>query len=125
MRLMMGLLAGFTSAIALILFVHTLLVPEGSAGWIAWKLGSTAFVVTQGALTLRSLLWRGAVAAFARMMQAGAVALVPIGAAYVAVTVHLARVTGDWEMYAIAAGLAMIAQGLLTGWIVSGLRLEV
>ncbi len=123
MRLMTGLLAGFTSAIALILFVHTLLVPEGSAGWIAWKLGSSALVMTQGALTLRSFMSHNAGAAFARMMEAGAVALVPLGAAYVAVTVHLARVTGDWEMYAIAAGLAMIAQGLLTGWIVLGLRL--
>lgn len=116
-KLFTGVLAAFTSSIALIILVHTLLVPEGSAGWVAWKVFSSAVTLTQGALTFRCLLsWSAPAAAHLRMFLDGGLALIPLGATAVVATVHLARVTGDWEMYGIAAGLAMIAQGLLTVW---------
>ncbi len=116
-KLLTGLLAAFTSLCALVIVIHTLLVPDGSAGWIAWKVFSSAVTLTQGTLTLHYLLSRNVpAAAHLRMLMDGGAVLIPLGTTAVVVTVHLARVTGDWEMYMIAAGLAMICQGVLTAW---------
>ena len=119
MNVLTGLLAAFTSSIALVILIHSLLVDvrEASAGWIAVKVVFSAVTVLQGALTLHYLLSRGpGGAGRTRIILAGGAGLVLLGAATVIHTVHLARVTGDWEMYIIAAGLAMMAQGLLTTW---------
>lgn len=119
LRIFTTLLTVFTSSIALVIAIHSVVVDvqEASALWVAQKVVFSTAVMLLGALTLWTL-WSRAVsrASWRRILWVGAIGLVPLGGLTVVKTVHLARVTGDWEMYAIAAGVALIGQGLLTLW---------
>jgi hypothetical protein len=52
----------------------------------------------------------------------GSLALVPIGAAGVLVTLQIGQATGDYEWYGAGIGLALIAQGLLAAWLLRARR---
>jgi multisubunit Na+/H+ antiporter MnhC subunit len=46
-------------------------------------------------------------------MALGAPSLVVLGLLTICSAIYLAMTRGDWEMYVIALGIAMVAQGLL------------
>ena len=96
-KLSIGALAVFTGAIAHLLLVHSLLVREGAAAWIAWL--SSAAIVALATLTLLQLRSRPATRpSVLRVLRPGAIALVPLGLVIIAVTVSL-----------------VVGQGILTG----------
>lgn len=119
LRILTSFMAIFTSLIAFLIGIHSLFldVREGGAAWVAQKIVGSTAVVLVGAFTLRHLWSRSSRSdRLIGVLWAGAIGLIPLGIVTVIGTIHLARVTGDWEMYMIAAGAALVCQGILTIW---------
>ncbi len=107
-------LAAVTATASLVILGHSLLPPEiheAAPMLLAFKLSSAGLCAWMGVLTLWTWRRRAPSSASARILGA---LLVVTGLASSVVVLELARATGDLEAWAIALGLAQVAQGLLT-----------
>jgi hypothetical protein len=111
--------AGVTTLVSTVVVFHSMFfdIQEGEPLWVAQKILAGSAVAALGALTL-AWLWSDSMreSRLETMLRAGALGLFPVGLLTISTTVQLGRQTGDWEMYMIAAGAAMLAQGALTLW---------
>jgi hypothetical protein len=111
---MIGILAFVTGSVSLLLALHGLLDSDSGAVWTGVKLLSGIAVGLFAVLTLRYLRLAGSAPDANRSLMAlGAPGLVVLGLLTICSAIYLAMTTGDWEMYVIALGIAMVAQGLL------------
>jgi hypothetical protein len=111
---MIGGLALLTGSVSLLLALHGLFDSDSGALWTGVKLLSGIAVGLFAVLTLRDLrLSASAPDANRSLMALGAPSLVVLGLLTICSAIYLAMTRGDWEMYVIALGIAMVAQGLL------------
>ncbi len=107
-------LALVTSALAALVGFHGVLFDDGSPIWNLLKVSASIAVIGVGALTWSQLGIRSPNPV--RALFGGALFLITAGSAGAVWTWHLARVTGDFEAWALLANLLILSQGCLTAW---------
>ncbi len=121
-------LAALTGLCAILVAALSFVGGDGTPGWVRVKMIVCAVVIGQSALTIGTVLPIGALRLLAvvlplrRATLIGALSLVPLGCAAILHTIHLGRVTGDLESWVLVIGLALVAQGALTAWLLAGAR---
>ena len=112
------LFAAFTSLSAAVVGLHSLFIDSDSPpAWTICKVASAATVVSIGIVTW--LYWRAEASQRflnAKLLRLAAIWLFILAGASAAWTVHLAKVTGDFEAWVIFINAAMIGQAALTFW---------
>lgn len=90
---------------------------QGGLAWNATKLLESALIIAVSAWTMRHSLNPNRSGLSRPLLFAGGLLLIGIGSASVVWQLHLTETTGDFEGYAFLLSATLIAQGVLTAWL--------
>jgi len=113
-------LAALTSLAAVVTALHSLFADDGAVLWTALKVSACAVVPAANLIVVRHILRAQPVPFLRRAALLAGTALVAIGSAGMAWTLHLALVTGDMEGVFVLINALLALEGAFIIWQAGG-----